>query len=95
MRTSNYANKMLTDPDAGQTESARQFELVTLTSVSATGATATLNRLPAHTVTIDAALFAGHDLKVGDVVLVRATRPDRFGFHGNREPWRATTLEVK
>lgn len=86
------ANKMR-DPEAGTPESQREHELVTITTISENGATATINRLPAHSVEIDAALIAGLDLHVGDVVIVKATRPDRFGFHGKREPWKAT--EVK
>lgn len=66
---------------------------VTITAITATGAVAVINDLPAHTVTLDASVTAGRDLKVGDSVTVQAQRPEWFGFRNMpREPWKATAI---
>ena len=66
---------------------------VTITEITSTGAVAVINNLPAHTVQIPAALFAGRDLHVGDVVTVEAQRPEWFGFRNRpREQWTATAI---
>lgn len=84
----------LRDPQVGDPESARSVELVTVLEVSEAGAVARIDRLPAHSVALDASLIDGHDLKVGDRLIVTCTRPDDFGFHRGtaRAPWIGTGI---
>lgn len=87
----------LVDPDACQSETARQHELVTITALSEDGAAiGRIDRLPAHSVVLDGSLIAGLDLHVGDRLIVRARRPDRFGFKGHgSQQWTATAIVEK
>lgn len=84
----------LRDPQACDPESARTVELVTVLEVSEAGALCRIDRLPAHTVTLDASLLDGQALKVSDRLIVACQRPDDFGFHRGtaRAPWRATGI---
>jgi hypothetical protein len=90
--------KKLVNPDAGNPPSARVHEIVTIETLSEDGgATGALDGYSGRQeCVIDARLLAGLDVEPGDRLLIKARRPEAFGFRrAAREPFKATEIIEK
>jgi hypothetical protein len=103
VKATNYENKSLNvkwvtklvNPDAGNPPSARVHEIVRIETLSQDGGA--LGALDGYNgrqlCIIDAELLAGLDVQPGDRLLIKARRPESFGFRrAAREPWKAIEI---